>query len=190
MTNINSRFNAFLKDLNEENDRKHSQQSYNFKNHNSHRSSNNTSPLSMNMITKMYSKKKTGDENNSNNNELPERIYIKRNSLLTEMFRISHFRTIRHIFISIMIVLALQVIYSDLTEKGGIFFNFDLIHWCFGKMDVVFYVWSYMMISSTLLVYFCFHYWSNNRLFYIAKRSQDVKQSKHGKFFNFFVCNF
>jgi sterol O-acyltransferase len=182
LVSINNRFNAFLKDLNEENDRKQGQQSYNYKNHSSQRSSNNSSPLSMNMITKMYSKKKTGDENNSNNNELPERIYIKRNSLLTEMFRISHFRTIRHIFISIMIVLALQVIYSDLTEKGDIFFNFDLIHWCFGKMQVVFYVWLYMMLSSTLLVYFCFHYWANNRVNYIAKQSHDIKQAKTGNF--------
>ena len=66
---------------------------------------------SLNMTTKAYA---TTDSKNS----LPDRIYIKRNSLLTEMFKLNHIRTIRHIFISIMIVLALQVIFNDLMEKG------------------------------------------------------------------------
>lgn len=63
------------------------------------------------MTTKMYSK-------NSQPNSLPDRIYIQRESLLTELFKISHVRTIRNIFISIMIILALQVIVNDLMEKG------------------------------------------------------------------------
>lgn len=67
--------------------------------------------LDNNMTTKMYS-------TTSNKKELPERIFIKRNSLLTDMFHISHIRTIRHIFVSIMLVLALQKFFSDLMENG------------------------------------------------------------------------
>jgi hypothetical protein len=117
------------------------------------------SVANMNMTTKMYASNKAGG-----GDELPERIYIKRNSLLTEMFRIVHVRTIRHIFISIMIVLALQVIFTDIAEKGHIDVNFDLIRWGFDKFNIVLYTWFYMMLCTSCLVYFCFHYWANSRV--------------------------
>jgi hypothetical protein len=85
------------------------------------------------------------------------------------IFKITHIRTIRHIFISIMIVLALHVIFSDLMDKGKIDLNFDLIRWCFGNFSVVFYTWLYMMLSTSCLVYYCFHNWATNRLYYLAK---------------------
>jgi sterol O-acyltransferase len=67
--------------------------------------------MALNMTTKMYAQK-------TNNDELPERIFVKRNSLLTEMFKINHIRTIRNIFTSIMIVVALQVVFDDLIDSG------------------------------------------------------------------------
>lgn len=63
------------------------------------------------MITKMY--KKYDDPN-----ILPDRLYTTRNSLLTEMFKINHIGTIRNIFISGMMMIALQVMVNDLMEKG------------------------------------------------------------------------
>jgi hypothetical protein len=77
-----------------------------------HRQTPVWSSKTLNMTTKMYSKTNKPDE-------LPERLFAKRNSLLTEMLKISHVRTIRNIFISIMIVLALQVTFNYYTEKGG-----------------------------------------------------------------------
>ncbi len=65
----------------------------------------------INMTTKMYGKTLGPDV-------LPDRIYIRRESLLTEMFKITHVGTIRNIFISIMIILGLQVIVNDLMDKG------------------------------------------------------------------------
>lgn len=78
---------------------------------------NNGSPTiwsSLNMTTKSY--EVSGDV--AGGSKLPDRIFLKRNSLLTEMFKINHIRTIRHIFISIMIILALQVIFNELIENG------------------------------------------------------------------------
>jgi hypothetical protein len=69
------------------------------------------SSSSLNMITKMYSK-------SDNKDGLPDRVFFRRNSLLTEMLKISHVKTIRNIFISIMIILALQVASNDINEKG------------------------------------------------------------------------
>ncbi len=99
---ISTKFNSFLNELNEINNKETKSILI-----------GNLSPgKTLNMVTKMYSNKK-----NDGDFELPERVYLKRNSLLTEMLRISHFRTIRHIFISIMIILALQVIYIDSSDQ-------------------------------------------------------------------------
>ena len=69
-----------------------------------------------------------------------------------------------------MIVLALHVIFSDLMDKGKIDLNFDLIRWCFGNFSIVFYTWLYMKLSTSCLIYYCFHNWATNRLYYLAKK--------------------
>lgn len=128
----------------------------------------------LNMTTKMY--KKSEDPNG-----LPDRIYTTRNSLLTEMFKISHIGTIRNIFISGMMMLALQVMVNDLMEKGSIDLDFNLIRWAFGQFTVVLYTWIYMKFSTTCLVYYAFHYWSNTRVDYListVKKTDDLKAAK------------
>lgn len=66
----------------------------------------------LNMTTKSYTAAKAGPD------DLPDRIFVKRNSLLTEMFKINHIRTIRNIFTSIMLLLALQVLFDELMDQG------------------------------------------------------------------------
>ena len=84
-----------------------------FKPTNGKQSITKTDPwASLNMTTKSYTTAKASPD------ELPDRIFVKRNSLLTEMFKINHIRTIRNIFTSIMIFLALQVVFDDLMNEG------------------------------------------------------------------------
>lgn len=154
LNNVNSKLNSILTDFNE------SSKSFNSSNQLKSSKASNKLDNKFNMTT--ISSSKTGDS------ELRERVFIRRNSLLTQMFKITHVRTIRHIFISIMIILALHVIFSDLMDKGKIDLNFGLVRWCFGNFSVVFYTWIYMKISTSCLVYFCFHHWSTNRLYYLA----------------------
>ena len=135
----------------------------------------------LNMTTKAYSKAGAS----ASSNELPDRIYIQRNSLLTEMLTITDIRTIRHIFISIMIVLGLQVVFNDVAEKGRLDLNFDLITWCFGNFQLVFYTWLYMKLSTLIVVYYGFHHWANSRLEYLQRevklKANSKKQSKSGE---------
>lgn len=105
INDVNSKLNDFFTDLS----RTAFRPNGNKLNHEK-QTTNSWTALSLNMTTKMYQK--------SNTDELPDRIYVKRNSLLTEMFKISHIRTIRNIFTSIMIVLALQVVFDDLMNEG------------------------------------------------------------------------
>lgn len=126
-----------------------------------------TPAAALNMTTKAYSK--AAGAVGASSDELPDRIYVPRNSLLTEMLTITDIRTIRHIFISIMIVLGLQVVFSDVVDKGRLDLNFDLVTWCFGQFQLVFYTWLYMTLSTLIAVYSGFHYWSNSRLEYLQR---------------------
>ena len=47
-----------------------------------------------------------------------EKVFKHRESILTDLFRISHIRTLRHIFISILIVICFQLVVFDLTNLG------------------------------------------------------------------------
>ncbi len=47
-----------------------------------------------------------------------EKVFEHRDSLLTELFKISHIRTLRHIFISVLIIICFQIIIFDLTQTG------------------------------------------------------------------------
>lgn len=174
LNDVNCKVNDFLSELctqvnSKSNGREHAGHNRHEKN-----TSENFSLASMNlnMTTKMYFHKQ-------NNDELPERVFTKRNSLLTEMFKINHIRTIRNIFTSIMIMLALHVVLDELVNEGKISMNFDLIFWCFGNFQKVLYTWIYMKLCTSILVYYCFHYWSKYRLIYIVKNIKlDEKSTK------------
>jgi len=111
---INAKFTTFLSELNFEKNNSETTKSPTTPTATSqHHTSSTWWPATPNMTMKLYTR-----QNKANSDELPDRIFIKRNSLLTEMFRINHVRTIRHIFMSIILVLALHVISTDLMEKG------------------------------------------------------------------------
>lgn len=49
----------------------------------------------------------------------PRKIFQMRPSILTELLEVSHIRSIRQIFISILVILVLQVAITDLFERGA-----------------------------------------------------------------------
>ena len=68
---------------------------------------------------------------------LPEKEFIVRNSLLTDLFEINHIQTIYHIFIAILILLLLNTMVEDIVDKGRIDLEFTLILWAFGNFQTV-----------------------------------------------------
>jgi hypothetical protein len=48
----------------------------------------------------------------------PTKIFRMRSSILTELLEVSHIRSIRQIFISILVIVFLQVAITDLFELG------------------------------------------------------------------------
>lgn len=49
---------------------------------------------------------------------LPEKEFEARNSLLTDLFRVKHIRTIYHIFVVVMFLTFLNTIVHDLVVDG------------------------------------------------------------------------
>ncbi|XP_013392828.1 sterol O-acyltransferase 1-like [Lingula anatina] len=47
-----------------------------------------------------------------------DKVFVPRNSVLTDLFEVSHIQTIYHIFIAILIVFSLNTIIHDVFEKG------------------------------------------------------------------------
>lgn len=72
---------------------------------------------------------------------LPEKEFIARNSLLTDLFEINHFQTIYHIFIAILILLFMNTVIEDIMDKGHIDIEFTLILWAFGNLQTVLVTW-------------------------------------------------
>ena len=77
---------------------------------------------------------------------LAEKEFVTRNSLLTDLFEVSHIQTIYHIFIAILILLFMNTMIEDVIDKGQINFDFELIQWAFGNLQTVFFTWVMMII--------------------------------------------
>ena len=57
-------------------------------------------------------------ENKRTSSVFPTKIFRMRSSVLTELLEVSHIRSIRQIFIAILVIVVLQVAITDLFELG------------------------------------------------------------------------
>lgn len=46
------------------------------------------------------------------------RVFVARNSILTDLFEISHIRSIRNVFVAIMLIFVVQVTVNDILQNG------------------------------------------------------------------------
>ncbi|KAK0055308.1 sterol O-acyltransferase 1-like isoform X1 [Biomphalaria pfeifferi] len=95
--------------------------------------------------------------------ELPDKVFVTRSSVLTELFEISHVRTIYHIFVAVLIVFSLNTMLYDVLEKHTLNLNFGMIQWAFGKFPKVMALWMMMQGSTLLIVYPAFYCWASYR---------------------------
>ncbi|XP_061186108.1 sterol O-acyltransferase 1-like [Saccostrea echinata] len=95
--------------------------------------------------------------------ELPDKEFMPRNSVLTDLFRIKDVKTIYHIFVAILIVFSLNTLVYDLINEGRLNLSFDLIQYGMGKFSKVMELWVSMTLSTLLVVYPGFYYWSMHR---------------------------
>ncbi|KAM0728253.1 Sterol O-acyltransferase 1 [Formica fusca] len=94
---------------------------------------------------------------------LPEKKFLERNSPLTDLFKITHIRTVYNLFMVTFILFFLHTAVNDIIESGTLLLGTVTIRKGFTNLPTCLYIWSLMQIS-TLGVYVAFNFWSHSRL--------------------------
>lgn len=93
-----------------------------------------------------------------------EKVFRHRESILTDLFKISHLKTIRHIFISILMIICFQLVIYDLTHLGRVNLDFKLFYWVMdGFFETMLFVWAPMKLVATFTVYYVLKYYAIKR---------------------------
>ncbi|PAA69573.1 hypothetical protein BOX15_Mlig000667g4 [Macrostomum lignano] len=101
------------------------------------------------------------DDNLSVEQRLPPKTFHLRNSLLTELFELAHFRSLQNIFIAIMSLFCLNTLISDVLEGKSLIdtFSLSLVFWAFGRLSDAIAIWLLMHAAALLVFYPAFHYY-------------------------------
>ncbi|CAF0940619.1 unnamed protein product [Rotaria sordida] len=94
------------------------------------------------------------------------RVFVARNSILTDLFETSHIRSIRNVFAAMLLILVIQVTINDIVHSGRLKLNFELIFYCFQKLHIALFIWLIMQLCTAVIVFMGFYYWTSNRIFY------------------------
>ncbi|KAG5895955.1 hypothetical protein JTB14_027956 [Gonioctena quinquepunctata] len=96
-------------------------------------------------------------------NQLPEKKFLLRNSVLTDLFEsVSHVKTFHHLFTAIIICFGCSTMAHDYLIKKRMEFGVNLIHSGFAKFHIAAGSWLVLMLLSCLC-YVCFTVWANLR---------------------------
>ncbi|XP_011062277.1 PREDICTED: sterol O-acyltransferase 1-like isoform X2 [Acromyrmex echinatior] len=119
----------------------------------------------------LYSTDKYHDKRESNKEgALPDKEFLERNSLLTDLFEIPHIRTVYNLFMVTLILLFFNTIVTDIMESGTFPVGTNTLWIGFAKFSTCIYIWSFMQ-ASTLSVYVAFTLWAHQRLRFLPKSS-------------------
>ncbi|KAG5325705.1 SOAT1 acyltransferase, partial [Acromyrmex heyeri] len=119
----------------------------------------------------LYNMDKYCDKKKSSKKDaLPDKEFLERNSLLTDLFEIPHIRSIYNMFLMIFIYLFVSIVASDIMKSGTSYVGTNTIRIGFAKFPTCIYIWSFMQ-ALTLGVYVAFTLWAYQRLRFLPKSS-------------------
>lgn len=82
-------------------------------------------------------------------NNSPFNSHFPRNSLMSEMMKVSHFQTIWNIFSAVLVITFMNILLHNYFESG-IILDFSFWVWCFGGASLSAGVWVAMFVLSLL----------------------------------------
>ncbi|KAF5291125.1 hypothetical protein FQA39_LY14367 [Lamprigera yunnana] len=100
--------------------------------------------------------------------QLPDKQFMARNSLLTDLLEITHIQTIYHIFIAILFGLFVNSAVYNILRKRDTTMGLGLVLQQFGNIHTLFYCWI-GMFAMACSVYTGFHIWASIRLHFQPK---------------------
>uniref|UniRef100_T1J8F2 O-acyltransferase n=1 Tax=Strigamia maritima TaxID=126957 RepID=T1J8F2_STRMM len=115
--------------------------------------------------------------------KLKEKEFVARESLLTELFEINHFGTIRNIFTSVFLILFVNNIVEEYFIESST--KLQAITGNFKTIDKVFYIWMVMFVSTLILVHISFQVWA-----YAANKSTKVWNKSWLTVYVLYLCAF
>ncbi|KHJ47182.1 MBOAT family protein [Trichuris suis] len=88
------------------------------------------------------------------------KVFSLRESPLTVLFKSSHIRTIYHICLASVTLLAMNLIIQELITRGSLKLEIDLLCWFFGKFPFMVITWILMFCGVMFFVYPGYYVWS------------------------------
>uniref|UniRef100_A0A3B3WU91 O-acyltransferase n=1 Tax=Poecilia mexicana TaxID=48701 RepID=A0A3B3WU91_9TELE len=79
----------------------------------------------------------------------------------SDLFEISHIRTIYHMFIAVLLIFCLSTLAVDYIDQGRLVLEFDLLFYAFGKLGTVTWAWLAMFVYTLFVPYFILEFWGS-----------------------------
>ncbi|XP_055708622.1 sterol O-acyltransferase 1 isoform X2 [Phlebotomus papatasi] len=118
-------------------------------------------------------------------NVLPEKQFMNRNSLLTDLFEVKHIKTIYNLFVVFMIIMFLNTVVGDLVADGRINLGLSPIKVGFGRFHLSLLVWCGMQTTVTLMYYF-FKFWAAGH--YDLRTKEEYQKLWNNTFIVGYLC--
>ncbi|KAK5645058.1 hypothetical protein RI129_006358 [Pyrocoelia pectoralis] len=100
------------------------------------------------------------DKVHTKKGHLPDKVFMARNSFLTDLLEINHIQTIYHIFIALLFGLFVNSTTYDMIHTGQTKMGFDLIIRGFANIHILLFMWICMFFTSCF-IYVMFHIWAS-----------------------------
>ncbi|CAM9532854.1 unnamed protein product [Lampetra fluviatilis] len=88
------------------------------------------------------------------------KVFRPRSSLLDEMLLVNHIRTIYHIFLAVLLLMAVASLILDILRHGRLLPDISFVISCFGKLHLVALTWGAMFVATLLVPYGALHAWA------------------------------
>ncbi|CAH8491519.1 unnamed protein product [Dicrocoelium dendriticum] len=95
----------------------------------------------------------------------PEKVFRLRDSVLTELFELSHIRTVYHVFIAILLLFSFNLICTNFlgTQPSRAIDHLQMLQYTFGKFRDVMLFWVKMKASTMFIPFLGFFFWCTQR---------------------------
>uniref|UniRef100_A0A2L2Y7V4 O-acyltransferase n=1 Tax=Parasteatoda tepidariorum TaxID=114398 RepID=A0A2L2Y7V4_PARTP len=99
-----------------------------------------------------------------NPKELPPKEFEFRNSTLTNLWEVSHVRSVYNICLALFVLLYLNIITFYFINPQKLFQDLSVVSWTFGKFHIVTAYWFGINASILFILYPTLKYWATSRI--------------------------
>lgn len=90
------------------------------------------------------------------------KVFVARQSMLTELLEVNHIKTIYNIFVALLVMFIINTVVYDYIDSGSLSLDLSILKWAFGKPSIVVSLWLVMKVMA-LSAFPLFMAWHTNR---------------------------